>query len=73
MNRAERDAVAVAFGAVLCTARHGAGLTQEELAGEAGLDRTYPRLLERGMRTPTITVLMRIGEVLSVDPRYCYA
>jgi transcriptional regulator with XRE-family HTH domain len=32
------------------------GISQEELAFRGEFDRTFPSLLERGKRTPTITV-----------------
>lgn len=42
----ERDhrRVAIAFAGVLKLARNGAGLSQEELAEAADIDRTYPRV-----------------------------
>lgn len=60
---AYRD-VAAAFGAVLKTARAGAGVTQEKLAELADIDRTYPSLLERGRREPGLGVVIRLGEAL---------
>jgi transcriptional regulator with XRE-family HTH domain len=64
----QRQRVALAFGAVLRAARREKGLTQERLADAAGLDRTFPSLLERGLRTPTLTVILRLAEVLNVPP-----
>ena len=61
-----RQKVAVAFGRVLREARKAKGLSQEELAGEAEFDRTYPSLLERGLRTPTLTVVIQLAKVLGV-------
>lgn len=60
--------VSAAFGAVLKTARAGAGVTQEKLAELADIDRTYPSLLERGLREPGLGVVIRLGEALQVDP-----
>lgn len=57
-----------AFGKVLRTCRHTAKISQEELAFRAGLDRTYPSLMERGLRQPTIGRLIAIGFALRVDP-----
>ena len=68
MNPVAYRDVAVAFGAVLKTARAGAGLTQEKLAELADMDRTYPSLLERGRREPGLGVVIRLGEALQVDP-----
>jgi transcriptional regulator with XRE-family HTH domain len=61
-----RSTVAIAFGRVLRHARKEKGLSQEELAGEAEFDRTYPSLMERGLRTPTITVIFNLSKVLGL-------
>lgn len=50
MNAPTRHKVAEAFGIVLRTVRDAAGLSQEQLAEAADVDRTYPSLLERGLR-----------------------
>ena len=39
-------------------------VSQEELAFKADLDRTYISLLERGLRNPTLRIIMRLAEVL---------
>lgn len=44
------------------------GWSQEELGFETELHRTYISGIERGVRNPTITVLARIAEALSVTP-----
>lgn len=49
-------------------ARHNAGLTQEQLAHEARIDLTYAGGIERGLRNPSIKVLARIADALSVEP-----
>jgi transcriptional regulator with XRE-family HTH domain len=64
MNRA----IALAFGRVLRSAREAAGLSQETLAIRADLDRTYPSLLERGLRSPTLGTLMTLAPALGVAP-----
>ena len=61
-----RDRVAKAFGRVLRKLRKKKGMSQEDLAADAELDRTYPSLLERGKRTPTLTVLFAIAKVLGI-------
>lgn len=65
-----RQKVAIAFGRVLREERKQKGMSQEELAGEAEFDRTYPSLLERGLRTPTLTVLFQIAKVLGLTAGY---
>lgn len=42
-------------------------LSQEQLAEETGLHRTYISQLERGLRNPTITTLLKITKVLNVS------
>ncbi|WP_340672098.1 helix-turn-helix transcriptional regulator [Bradyrhizobium ottawaense] len=58
------DAVAVAVR----RARKGLGLSQEDLALEAGLDRTYVSQVERGTRNCTIIVLARLAKALKTTP-----
>ena len=48
--------------------REEAGLSQEKLALEAELDRTYVSGVERGVRNPTVTVLARIAKALKTEP-----
>ena len=56
------------FGKILREARKSADLTQEKLAFKAGLDRTYISLMERGQRSPTLDVLLRLCEALELLP-----
>ncbi|MBR0847259.1 helix-turn-helix transcriptional regulator [Bradyrhizobium diazoefficiens] len=49
-------------------ARRGLGLSQEDLALEAGLDRTYVSQVERGTRNCTIVVLARLARALKTTP-----
>ena len=63
-----RQKAARAFGQALREARRAKGVSQEELAEGAELDRTTPSLYERGLRQPTLTVLIDIGRALDVEP-----
>lgn len=56
------------IGEVLKQARKEAGLTQEELAFETGLSRSYISFLERDKKSPTLKTLFDICEVLEVRP-----
>jgi transcriptional regulator with XRE-family HTH domain len=49
-------------------ARKQAGLSQEQLAREAGVDRTYVSQVERRKRNVTITVLARLATALGTSP-----
>ena len=68
MSTLDPRQVARAFGATLKAARAEAGISQEVLAERADCDRTYPSLLERGLRQPTISVLIDLAVALRVDP-----
>ncbi len=41
------------------------GLSQENLAVDAGIDRTYVSRLERGLENPTVAVVERLAIALS--------
>ncbi len=47
--------------------RTAAGLSQEGLALECGLHRTYVSGVERGVRNPTVTVLEKIALPLGIQ------
>lgn len=55
-----------AFGANLRDARINAKISQEELAAQAGLDRTYISLLERGKRNPSLVCIGKLAEALQI-------
>lgn len=65
---AKADQLALAFGRVLRERRLAAGLSQEKLALEAEVDRTFVSLLERGGRQPTLATLWRLAGALGVAP-----
>ena len=48
--------------------RRAAGLSQEELAHRAEVDRTYVSSLERGIYAATIDILERLAQVLEIEP-----
>jgi transcriptional regulator with XRE-family HTH domain len=56
-----------AFARNLRLLRQAKGLSQEELAHRADLDRTYISSLERSIYSPTIEVVDRLAAVLEVD------
>ncbi|MED3899859.1 helix-turn-helix transcriptional regulator [Priestia megaterium] len=59
-----------AFGTVIKKYRLELSMSQEKLAFESGLDRTYISLLERGKRRPTINTLFFISQVLGIPPHH---
>lgn len=60
--------VSVAFGRVLLRLRQERGLSQEALAGEAGLQRKYISLLEKAEYQPKITTVFKLAEALGLKP-----
>ena len=57
----------LAFGKVLRRLRLEAELSQEELAHNCDLHRTYISLLERGKKSPSLGVMVRIARELGVE------
>ena len=55
------------LGAELRKARLTAGLTQEELAARAKLSREYVSHLERGVKSPTVAVLLRLCQAMNAS------
>jgi transcriptional regulator with XRE-family HTH domain len=55
------------FGEVLLRHRSRKNISQEELAFLAEVDTTFISRLERGIRQPTISTLMGIGQALGVS------
>ena len=48
--------------------REQRGWSQEELAAEVGLHRTYISGVERGIRNPTVKIIARLAIKLEVEP-----
>lgn len=57
---------AAAFGSVLRELRKRQLLSQEKLAFEAGLDRTYISLLEVGQRSPSLDTMLALSRALQI-------
>jgi transcriptional regulator with XRE-family HTH domain len=66
--RLKRSRVALAFGETLKLARRRRGLSQEQLATVCNIDRTHTSLLERGLRTPSLSVLLDLAAALQIPP-----
>lgn len=57
-----------AFGIVLKKLRSVSGLSQEQLALNSNLDRTFISLLERGQRQPSLTSIIMLSKSLNISP-----
>lgn len=60
--------IKVIFGKVLREIRTQKKVSQEQLANEAGLDRSYISKLETGIYQPSMTTLFSVSEVLEIAP-----
>lgn len=60
--------LAKAFGETLKELRGKAGISQEDLANECDLDRSFISMLERGLRVPTIETLFKISKAFEKAP-----
>jgi len=63
---ADGSDVAWRFGRALRSRREALGLSQEELAHDAGLHRTYVSLIERGHRSVSINVIQKLASAMDV-------
>lgn len=54
------------FARSLRVRREQAGLTQEALADQSGLDRTYVSQLERGLKSPTLNTIESVANAIGV-------
>lgn len=58
---------AAAFGVVLMRLRRQRSMTQQRLAVEADLDRTYISYLENGHRSPSLDTMLAISQALNIS------
>ncbi len=62
------EQISTVFGQVLREQRISRDLSQEELALAADVDRTFVSQMERGIRQPTITTLIKLASALGIQP-----
>ena len=60
--------IAIAFGKILRNERKKKGLTQEQLALEADLRRTFISSVELGHKQPSITTIFKLASALNTQP-----
>ena len=53
--------------------RHAKGLSQEELADRAGINRNYVGMLERSEHAATVDMLDQLAIALDVDPAVMFS
>ena len=57
-----------AFAANLRRLRHAKGVSQEDLAYEADVNRTYVSKLEKGVSYPGLEIIAKLANALGVEP-----
>jgi transcriptional regulator with XRE-family HTH domain len=57
-----------ALGREIKRVRESLQKSQEALAFDAGIHRTYVSLIERGRKSPTLTVIVKLAKALNVRP-----
>jgi transcriptional regulator with XRE-family HTH domain len=57
-----------AFGQEIKETRESMQLSQEALAFEAEIHRTYVSMIERGLKSPTLAVIVRLARALNLKP-----
>lgn len=67
------DPVLVALGEAIRRARIGGGLSQEVLAVDADLDRSYVGGIERGEHNLTVMNIAKIATALKMSPSALFA
>ena len=58
------------LGKRIGTARKDRGLTAQQLAARLGINAAYLRHIECGVKTPSVSLLVRICNTLQVSPDY---
>lgn len=62
-----KELLQTCFGQILRQLRNKVGISQEKLALDVGLDRTYISLMERGLRMPTLYTIFVLAERLDIS------
>lgn len=63
----EKKDILIAFGKTVQKLRKEQGLSQEKLAEEANLHRTYIGMIERGEKNVTLLNIEKIAKALNTD------
>lgn len=58
--------LSAAFAYVLHKRRNALGLSQEGFAEQAGIERTYVSMLERGIHAPSLRAIVLIGQAFGL-------
>lgn len=62
-----KDNILKKFGQVIVEKRHQIGISQEDLAYDSGLARSFVSEIERGIKQPTLTTLFQLASSLETS------
>lgn len=68
MSGARDEVLIAAFAVALRRARNAAGLTQEQVAVKANIDRTFVAFLETSKRQPSLSVICALAYAVGKTP-----
>jgi transcriptional regulator with XRE-family HTH domain len=68
LSRVRHEKEGEIFGSTVRRLRLDRGWTQERLAEASGLTTTYVGQVERGVRVPSLTVVLKLARGLAVSP-----
>ncbi|OMH28083.1 helix-turn-helix domain-containing protein [Motiliproteus sp. MSK22-1] len=60
--------IRIVFGQVLREVRKSKGISQEQLALQASIDRSYISKLEQGQYQPTLATVFALSKILNCTP-----
>lgn len=66
-TRGEKQSPGALFGKEVARLRKRLGISQEELAFRAEVHRTYVSQLERGQKSPTLNVILKLSRALEAS------
>lgn len=66
-TRGSKSSPEALFGREVARLRKQLGISQEELAFRAEVHRTYISQLERGLKSPTLSVILKLSRALKVS------
>ena len=68
LNKKKMNKELILFGGVLRDFRKEAGLSQDELSFQSGVDRSYISEIENGLKAPSILTILALTRVLKIKP-----
>lgn len=67
-NDERHESERIAFGRAIVTARKRIGVSQEQLANEAQIDRSYMGRIERGEQSVSFDKILDVSRALGISP-----